>query len=388
MYDNENPNGFGSNPEENNDDNISGTENNNFEEVNSQQVSQDAVNSSEQNTEQKAEQESSVYRQSYVNDEHHNADDVSGNSTYYSQGSNNSSNDSTQNDSYYNNTQNGSYYNSNSNNSQNNGYYYSTNDSQTNNGYNYNSNNNNNGNGKKKKKKRGMFRFIVILLLLVVFVLLFQTRSIKVKGNEYYGENSIISWLEKDKLSMNTVYLFWKYNYTDAEVPSVVEEMKLTFENPWTLVAHVKEKGKSGYVSFNDTNLYFDRKGTALFESKKTFTGVPYVEGLSFDASKVEIGKKIPVEDDSAFTLIAEASKYLVKYSLTPDKLVYANEQSVVLYFGSVEVLIGNKEYEIRIAQIKPILEKLKEQYPDQAGVLHLENYEADSASINFTPQS
>ena len=202
-----------------------------------------------------------------------------------------------------------------------------------------------------------MFRFIVVLLLIVVFVLLFQTRSIKVKGNEYYGENSIISWLEKDKLSMNTVYLFWKYNYTDAEVPSVVEEMKLTFENPWTLVAHVKEKGKSGYVSFNDTNLYFDRKGTALFESKKTFTGVPYVEGLSFDASKVEIGKKIPVEDDSAFTLIAEASKYLVKYSLTPDKLVYANEQSVVLYFGSVEVLIGNKEYEIRIAQIKPILE-------------------------------
>ena len=222
-----------------------------------------------------------------------------------------------------------------------------------------------------------MFRFIVVLLLLVIFVLLFQTRSIKVKGNEYYGENSIISWLKKDKLSMNTVYLFWKYNYTDAEVPSVVEEMKLTFENPWTLVAHVKEKGKSGYVSFNDTNLYFDRKGTALFESKKTF-----------DASKVEIGKKIPVEDDSAFTLIAEASKYLVKYSLTPDKLVYANEQSVVLYFGSVEVLIGNKEYEIRIAQIKPILEKLKEQYPDQAGVLHLENYEADSASINFTPQS
>ena len=39
---------------------------------------------------------------------------------------------------------------------------------------------------KKKKKKRGMFRFIVVLLLLVVFVLLFQTRSIKVKGNEYY----------------------------------------------------------------------------------------------------------------------------------------------------------------------------------------------------------
>lgn len=156
MYDNENPNGFGSNPEGNNDDNISGTENNNFEEVNSQQVSQDAVNSSEQNTEQTAEQESSVYRQSYVNDEHHNADDVSGNGTYYSQGSNNSSNDS---------TQNGSYYNSNSNNSQNNGYYYSTNDSQTNNGYNYNSNNNNNG--KKKKKKRTLIAVVAVCVVLL-----------------------------------------------------------------------------------------------------------------------------------------------------------------------------------------------------------------------------
>lgn len=158
MYDNENPNGFGSNPEGNNDDNISGTENNNFEEVNSQQVSQDAVNSSEQNTEQTAEQESSVYRQSYVNDEHHNADDVSGNGTYYSQGSNNSSNDS---------TQNGSYYNSNSNNSQNNGYYYSTNDSRTNNGYNYNSNNNNNGNGKKKKKKRTLIAVVAVCVVLL-----------------------------------------------------------------------------------------------------------------------------------------------------------------------------------------------------------------------------
>ena len=146
MYDNENPNGFGSNPEGNNDDNISGTENNNFEEVNSQQVSQDAVNSSEQNTEQTAEQESSVYRQSYVNDEHHNADDVSGNGTYYSQGSNNSSN---------------------SNNSQNNGYYYSTNDSQTNNGYNYNSNNNNNGNGKKKKKKRTLIAVVAVCVVLL-----------------------------------------------------------------------------------------------------------------------------------------------------------------------------------------------------------------------------
>ena len=146
------------------------------------------MNSSEQNTEQTAEQESSVYRQSYVNDEHHNADDVSGNSTYYSQGSNNSGN---------NGTQNGSYYNSNSNNSQNNGYYYSTNDSQTNNGYNYNSNNNNNGNGKKKKKKRTL-----IAVVAVCVVLLAGTIGISAA---YFSKNkdSLTNVLEDGTLSNN-----------------------------------------------------------------------------------------------------------------------------------------------------------------------------------------
>ena len=162
-----------------------------------------------------------------------------------------------------------------------------------------------------------MFRFIVVLLLIVVFVLLFQTRSIKVKGNEYYGENSIISWLEKDKLSMNTVYLFWKYNYTDAEVPSVVEEMKLTFENPWTLVAHVKEKGKSGYVSFNDTNLYFDRKGTALFESKKTSTDPKYNTTLC----------------SLAYTSLSGVSEYFTRYFEASAIKVNALSSSTGIFF-------------------------------------------------------
>lgn len=242
---------------------------------------------------------------------------------------------------------------------------------------------------RKKKKKRGLLIFLVIILAFLIFIALFQTRSIKVRGNEYYGENTIVSWVEKDKLSMNTLYLFYKYNYTDAKLPSIVDSLKFTFENPWTLVANVKEKEKAGYISYDNTNLYFDQKGIALFESEKTFEGVPYVEGLSYDESEIKIGKKLPVGDDSVFALIAEASKYLGKYAITPDKLVCGDAQSdVVLYFGSVEVLLGKTDYEIRIAQIGPILEKLKEQYPDQAGVLHLENYTSTSRSINFTPQA
>ena len=38
------------------------------------------------------------------------------------------------------------------------------------------------------------------------------------------------------------------------------------------------------------------------------------------------------------------------------------------------------------LAQVAPILEKLTELYPGKAGMLHLENYDAESESIPFVP--
>ena len=54
------------------------------------------------------------------------------------------------------------------------------------------------------------------------------------------------------------------------------------------------------------------------------------------------------------------------------------------VYFGIVEVLLGSGNYEEKIQQVPPILEKLAELYPDTAGTLHLENYDPESESIRF----
>ena len=56
------------------------------------------------------------------------------------------------------------------------------------------------------------------------------------------------------------------------------------------------------------------------------------------------------------------------------------------IYFGIVEVLLGDRDYEVKLQQIPPILEKLAELYPETAGTLHLENYNADSDNIRFVP--
>ena len=94
-------------------------------------------------------------------------------------------------------------------------------------------------------------------------------------------------------------------------------------------------------------------------------------------------------KDDAIFEKLAETSRYLRKNALSPERIVCNTDGSdVVLYFGAVEVLLGNEKYEECLAQVGPILEELKKKYPDTAGTLHLENFDSSSASIRFTPQT
>lgn len=242
----------------------------------------------------------------------------------------------------------------------------------------------------KKHRKRKILPVIlsvvgILALVALVVVFLFRTRGFEVSGNSYYGETSITTWIEKDGFSVNTLYILAKYNLTDAELPSAVETMKVTLKNPWTVRVIVKEKEMAGYVDYDGALLYFDRSGTAIVRSKKLIEGVPYIEGLEFDAAKVELGEMLPVEDDTVFEKIVEVSRYLQEYELAPDRIV-CSDGGIQIYFGTVEVMLGTGNYELRLAQVSPVLQKLQENYPDTAGTLHLENYDESSSSIRFVP--
>lgn len=225
-----------------------------------------------------------------------------------------------------------------------------------------------------------------VILLGLILVFGFRVRTIEVEGNEYYGDNSIATWIQNDKFAENSLYVLLKYNLTQPDVPSAVESMKVSLKNPWTLAVKVTEKTMLGYVDYDEAFLYFDREGIASLRTKEAMEGVPYVEGLKFDASKVVIGETLPVEDDSIFEKIMETSRYLDEEELTPDRLV-CTDSGITLYFGNVEVLLGNSGFEERIAQIGPILEKLAESYPDTAGTLHLENFDESSEAVRFVPK-
>ena len=242
-----------------------------------------------------------------------------------------------------------------------------------------------------KKKKRRKKWPVVVGILMGLFILaagavvLFRTRTVEVEGNSIYSENTIATWVQKDKLSVNTLYLLVKYNFLDSELPVGVEQMDVSLKNPWTVHVKVEEKELAGYVDCSGTYLYFDQNGIAVLKTKKQIEDAPYIEGLTFDESDVEIGKTLPVEDDSIFGKIVDASRYLKKYSLAPDRISCV-EGDVRLYFGIVEVLIGDGGYEEKLQQVEPILDKLAELYPKTAGTLHLENYDSASDAISFVP--
>lgn len=244
---------------------------------------------------------------------------------------------------------------------------------------------------KKRKRRRKVWRTVLsviaaVILLGLILVFGFRVRTIEVEGNEYYGDNSIATWIQNDKFAENSLYVLLKYNLTQPDVPSAVESMKVSLKNPWTLAVKVTEKTMLGYVDYDEAFLYFDREGIASLRTKEAMEGVPYVEGLKFDASKVVIGETLPVEDESIFEKIMETSRYLDEEELTPDRLV-CTDSGITLYFGNVEVLLGNSGFEERIAQIGPILEKLAESYPDTAGTLHLENFDESSEAVRFVPK-
>ena len=242
-----------------------------------------------------------------------------------------------------------------------------------------------------KKKKRRKKWPVVVGILMGLFILaagavvLFRTRTVEVEGNSIYSENTIATWVQKDKLSVNTLYLLVKYNFLDSELPVGVEQMDVSMKNPWTVHVKVEEKELAGYVDCSGTYLYFDQNGIAVLKTKKQIEDAPYIEGLTFDESDVEIGKTLPVEDDSIFGKIVDASRYLKKYSLAPDRISCV-EGDVRLYFGIVEVLLGDGGYEEKLQQVEPILDKLAELYPKTAGTLHLENYDSASDAISFVP--
>lgn len=245
-------------------------------------------------------------------------------------------------------------------------------------------------NPKRERKHFNWGRFLVSLLIIVVifgtFFYLFHTRKVHITGINITTEKDIDKWMDKDIGNRNTFYSYVKMNYFDCKYPPTVERIEVKFIRPWEITLNVVEKDISGYVDYKNKYLCFDDEGMAMYISNKPVENAAYVEGMKINTSKVKIGSIIPVKDKEVFKNIVDISLITNKYKLEPDRIV-CNGSNINLYFGNVEVMLGKSDYEIRIAQIPPILKELNENYSEESGTLHLENFHASDKTVRFVPK-
>lgn len=241
----------------------------------------------------------------------------------------------------------------------------------------------------QKRKKIRMAALITVLSVLILFFagfLLFQTKKIEVTGNQYCQEKELVEWIQKDKYAFNSLYIWWKYNQEDVTKPAAIESVKVSVKNPWTVTMQVKEKEFLGYFDYQGELLYFDQEGTAALKTTELIPGAPFIEGLEIQETKVKMNQKLPVTEKKIFERIVEVTRLLKKYELDSDRLI-CQDGGINLTFGVVTVWLGKGNYEMKVAQIPPILEKLNENYAGQVGILHLENYETAGSAVRFVPE-
>lgn len=246
---------------------------------------------------------------------------------------------------------------------------------------------------KRRKRRRALWRavftllgVITILVILCYLTLkLFETKKINVTGNQYTLVQEVKEWVQSGKYSSNTLYILWKYNKDDIEQLPTVEKIKVKLKAPWEVNIQLTEKAFSGRVDVNGEWLYFDKDGMACLKTPDVIEGVPYIEGMELDTDKVKLGKMLPVTDEKVFEAIHSITGILNKAELTADK-ISCDGSDLTLYFGVVRVQVGSSDFAKKLNQTVPILAKLQELYPGQAGILHLENYANFDSYIRFVP--
>ncbi len=206
-----------------------------------------------------------------------------------------------------------------------------------------------------------------------------KDEKIYVEGNYYYTEQEIKDIVLSGPLGRNSLYLSTKYKNKGIETIPFVDSIEVTFVEKDAIRILVHEKSLAGYIEFMDSLLYFDKDGYVVEASNVKIADVPWVVGLEFD--RVELGRKIPVQDDRVFEKVNELRKLLPEYDLFVDKIFFRSDLDIILFFGDVRVMLGDGSY---LQEKIMVLPKFLPQLINEKGTLHMENYKNSEDSITF----
>lgn len=240
---------------------------------------------------------------------------------------------------------------------------------------------------RKNKREFGIFAFVVIQLavaiLIVSMYILCYVREIAVVNNQYSDEIDVIEWLQTDPITVNTLATYVKYNYMEYELPGQMKDIEIQLTSPWSLTIVVEDKVPIGGILIDGVYIYCDEEGTVVLEQSTEIEGIPIIDNV--EVLEYELYNTLEIEDIEVFKNVLEVTTALNDAGIDVDTISSnGSNGGVNIEIGDIEILLGEENYQIKIAQIEPILENLE----SQAGTLDLEYYTSSTSSISFMPKS
>ncbi len=235
----------------------------------------------------------------------------------------------------------------------------------------------------KKKKRFGYYLYAFVALTLAIVntllaaCLLTYVQDIQVSGTKYSQKAKVAAWVEEDPYTFNSIYAVLKHKVAQPALPAYLESASVGWKAPWKLSVKVKEKEITGCVLLGSDYVYFTEDGTVMKKGAEILEGIPIIEGL--EVAESTLYQPIEIENEKVFKYILELSEEIQKNELQPERLIW-EEDGMSLHFGEIKVLVGRINYQEKLIQLPPILEKLE----GKKGVLHLEHYNEMSSSISF----
>ena len=237
---------------------------------------------------------------------------------------------------------------------------------------------------RKKKKSHKLYAAIVLTLGIVIITLtvfiLFYVQRIEVKGNQYCSDKEIAESVQNDRFSINSIYVAAKYKMGRGQMLPCLDSISVRIKNPWTLRVTVEEKQPVGYMNVKKERVYFDKDGLVVLKGYAVLSEIPCVEGIK--AKKITVYKNLEVSNKNIFKEILKTSQELKKNELVSKKIVCKGNE-IYVYVENVQVALGTTVTAEKVAQIKPIVQKLD----GKEGTLHLENYTIGNETITFTTE-
>ncbi|MCR5501888.1 MAG: FtsQ-type POTRA domain-containing protein [Lachnospiraceae bacterium] len=209
----------------------------------------------------------------------------------------------------------------------------------------------------------------------------YKVTTVSVEGNVHYSNGEIMKLVMDGPFGDNSLFLSLKYREKSVENVPFVSKMDIKVEDPHTIRITVYEKALAGYVEYLDKFMYFDKEGMVVEASDQKTAGIPLVTGLSFD--HVILYEPLPVEDPEIFRSILSITQLVNKYNLGIDRMFFAPDNTIMLYFDDVRVALGDPE------ELEEKIMKLQYMLPDltgRSGVLRMENYTEETKNVSFEP--